>query len=160
MLAAFAAACFAANGVPLRDPRKPNEPELFHASTLPVMSEMVTMVLLKDACTCTSPCGTCLRSFFLNVFFLPFFSGAAVPPAATGLAIMSVQCSVASGQFCQGFTGHWTLNTASRFSTSLSSWSTQYLCAGPCECARWCAYAVPAPANCGGDGIRDRIRFR
>jgi hypothetical protein len=30
-----------------------------------------------------------LRSFFLNVFFLPFFSGAAVPPAATGFAIES-----------------------------------------------------------------------
>src|ERR1700731_4767746 len=87
MLAAFDAACCAANGVPLRDPRKPSEPELFHASTLPLMSEMVTIVLLKDACTCTSPCGTCLRSFFLNVFFLPFFSGAAAPPAAAGFAI-------------------------------------------------------------------------
>jgi hypothetical protein len=40
------------------------------------MSEMVTIVLLKDACTYASPCGTCLRSFFLKVFFLPFFSGA------------------------------------------------------------------------------------
>src|SRR5258708_28527518 len=88
MLAAFDAACCAANGVPLRDPRKPSEPELFHASTLPLMSEMVTMVLLKEAWTCTSPCGTCLRSFFLNVFFLPFFSGAAgAPPAAAGFAI-------------------------------------------------------------------------
>jgi hypothetical protein len=28
-----------------------------------------------------------LRSFFLNVFFLPFFSGAAAPPAAAGFAI-------------------------------------------------------------------------
>src|SRR5712664_2484706 len=93
MLAAFDAACCAANGVPLRDPRKPSEPELFHASTLPVMSEMVTMVLLKEACTCTSPCGTCLRSFFLNVFFLPFFSGAAAPPAAAGFAIFRVLSS-------------------------------------------------------------------
>src|SRR6267378_882935 len=94
MLAAFDAACCAANGVPLRDPRKPSEPELFHASTLPLMSEMVTMVLLKEACTCTSPCGTCLRSFFLNVFFLPFFSGAAAaPPAAAGFAIFRVLSS-------------------------------------------------------------------
>src|SRR5450759_1626545 len=95
MLAAFAAACCAANGVPLRDPRKPSEPELFHASTLPVMSEMVTMVLLKEACTCTSPCGTCLRSFFLNCFFLPFFSGAAAPPAAAaaGFAMFTVLSS-------------------------------------------------------------------
>src|ERR1039457_2456584 len=81
MLAAPAAACCAANGVPLRDPRKPSDPELFHASTLPVMSEMVTMVLLKDACTCTSPWGTCLRSFFLNFLLLPFLSAAAEPAA-------------------------------------------------------------------------------
>src|SRR4030088_3441857 len=89
MLAAFDAACCAANGVPLRDPRKPSEPELFHASTLPLMSEMVTIVLLKEACTWTSPCGTCLRSFFLNVFFLPFFSGAAGAHAAAGFAVVS-----------------------------------------------------------------------
>src|SRR5258708_12783585 len=82
MLAAFDAACCAGKGVPLRDPRKPSEPELFHEITLPAMSVMVTIVLLKDACTCTSPCGTCLRSFFLNVFFLPFLSGAAAPAAA------------------------------------------------------------------------------
>src|SRR5580700_8863382 len=106
MFAAFDAACWAAKGVPLRDPRKPSEPELFHDNTLPDISVMVTMVLLNDACTCTNPCGTCLRSFFLNVFFLPFFSGAAVPPAATGFAIVSVQWSVARGQFCQGCTGH------------------------------------------------------
>src|SRR5579863_4614826 len=88
MFAAFDAACCAANGVPFRDPRKPSDPELFHDRTLPFMSEMVTIVLLKDACTYAIPCGTCLRSFFLKVFFLPFFSGAApVPPAAAGFAI-------------------------------------------------------------------------
>src|SRR5215467_13460296 len=90
MLAAFIAACCAANGVPLRDPRKPSEPELFQASTLPLVSEMVTIVLLKDAWMCTSPCGTCLRSFFLNFLVLPFFSGAAAPAAAAaGLAILA-----------------------------------------------------------------------
>jgi hypothetical protein len=31
-----------------------------------------------------------LRSFFLKVFFLPFFSGAAAPPAAAGFAIFSL----------------------------------------------------------------------
>src|SRR5215472_3940078 len=82
MLAALIAACCAANGVPLRDPRNPSDPELFHDRTLPFMSEMVTIVLLKDACTYAKPCGTCLRSFFLKVFFLPFFSGAAGAPAA------------------------------------------------------------------------------
>src|SRR5262249_40018927 len=55
--------------------------------TFPAISVIVTIVLLKDACTCTSPCGMCLRSFFLNVFFLPFLSGAAAPPAAAGFAI-------------------------------------------------------------------------
>jgi hypothetical protein len=35
-----------------------------------------------------------LRSFFLNVFFLPFFSGAAAaPPAAAGFAIFEVLSS-------------------------------------------------------------------
>src|SRR5439155_27337239 len=88
MLAAFDAACWAAKGVPLRDPRKPSDPELFHDRTLPFMSVTVTIVLLKDACTYASPCGTCLRSFFLKVFFLPFLSGAAAaPPAAAGFAI-------------------------------------------------------------------------
>src|SRR5271168_2278413 len=93
MLAAFDAACCAANGVPLRDPRKPSDPELFHDRTLPFMSVMVTMVLLKEACTCTSPWGTCLRSFFLKAFFLPFLSGAAAPPAAAGFAIFNVLSS-------------------------------------------------------------------
>src|SRR6266849_2809269 len=78
MLAAFEAACWAAKGVPLRDPRNPSDPELFHERTLPFMSVIVTIVLLKDACTYTSPWGTCLRSFFLKVFFLPFFSVVAV----------------------------------------------------------------------------------
>src|ERR1700687_4307159 len=88
MFAAFDAACWAAKGVPLRDPRNPSDPELFHDKTLPFMSVIVTIVLLKDACTYASPWGTCLRSFFLKVFFLPFFSGAAAaPPAAAGFAI-------------------------------------------------------------------------
>src|SRR6266567_3105590 len=82
MLAAFEAACWAANGVPLREPRKPSDPELFHDRTFPAGSQIVTIVLLKEAWMCTIPCGTCLRSFFLKVFFLPFLSGAAAPPAA------------------------------------------------------------------------------
>jgi hypothetical protein len=49
MLAAFEAACCAANGVPLRDPLKPSEPELFQLSVLPTWSVMVTMVLLNEA---------------------------------------------------------------------------------------------------------------
>src|SRR3954466_10499643 len=49
ILAAFIEACCAANGVPLRDPRKPSEPELFHEMVRPSPSAMVTMVLLKEA---------------------------------------------------------------------------------------------------------------
>ena len=47
--AAFDAACCAAKGVPLRDPRNPSEPALFHESVLPIWSVMVTMVLLNEA---------------------------------------------------------------------------------------------------------------
>ena len=50
-LPAFRAACVAANGVPLRDPLKPMPPALDHATTLPSVSAMVTVVLLNEACT-------------------------------------------------------------------------------------------------------------
>src|SRR4051812_50216148 len=42
---------------------------------------------------CTTPCGTCFFSFFLNVFFLPFFSGVAAPETSTGLAMLSILSS-------------------------------------------------------------------
>src|SRR6201986_4023568 len=48
-VAAPTAACCAANGVPLRDPRKPSAPDDFQLSVLPTWSVMVTMVLLNDA---------------------------------------------------------------------------------------------------------------
>src|SRR6516165_9750042 len=102
-LAAFIAACWAANGVPLRDPRKPREPELFHDRTLPAGSEMVTMVLLKEAWMCATPCDTCLRSFFLKVFFLPFLSGAAAPPAAAAGFAIKVQSSVVARHLSADF---------------------------------------------------------
>src|SRR5262249_3141774 len=51
LLAAVSDACCAAKGVPLRDPRNPSDPELDHAITLPSVSVMVMIVLLKDACT-------------------------------------------------------------------------------------------------------------
>src|SRR5579863_4911332 len=78
LLAAVSDACCAANGVPLRDPRNPSEPELDHESTFPMGSVMVIIVLLKDACTWTTPTGTIFFSFFLNVFFLPALAGALV----------------------------------------------------------------------------------
>src|SRR5215469_18003769 len=76
LLAAVSDACWAAKGVPLRDPRKPSEPELDHAITFPIGSVTVMMVLLNDACTWTRPTGTDFFSFFLKVFFLPVFAGA------------------------------------------------------------------------------------
>src|SRR5271170_6490673 len=77
-LAAPTAACCAANGVPLREPRKPSEPDDFQLSVLPIWSVMVTIVLLKDAWMKTRPNGTFLRSRFLNFLFLP----AVLAPAA------------------------------------------------------------------------------
>src|SRR5580704_2122654 len=76
LFAAVRDACCAAKGVPLRDPRKPNEPELDHEITLPMGSVIVMMVLLNDACTWTRPIGTLRFSFFLNAFFLVVFAGA------------------------------------------------------------------------------------
>src|SRR5512146_1602415 len=116
MLAAFIAACWAAKGVPLREPRKPSEPELFHETTFPSPSEMVTMVLLNDAWMLTTPWGTFLRSRRLNCFFLPFFSGApapAVAPAAAGLAIGSFASLVPSSQNVRAGP-HWELGSGNR----------------------------------------------
>src|SRR5271165_894727 len=49
LFAAVRAACCAANGVPLREPRNPRDPALDHETVLPSGSEMVTIVLLKVA---------------------------------------------------------------------------------------------------------------
>src|SRR5690242_17192758 len=55
LLAAVKAACCAAKGVPLREPRKPREPALDHETVLPSWSAMVTIVLLNVAWMCTTP---------------------------------------------------------------------------------------------------------
>src|SRR6476661_997083 len=46
---ACSAATWAANGVLLREPLKPELPEVAHASAFPCRSVIVMMVLLKDA---------------------------------------------------------------------------------------------------------------
>src|SRR5262245_22664924 len=86
--AAFDAACWAANGVPLRDPRKPSEPELFQLTVLPCVSAMVTMVLLNVAWMCTIPNGTFFFSLRLKVLpeRFPFFPASAA--AAAGFAMV------------------------------------------------------------------------
>ena len=70
-LAARIAACCAAKGVPLREPRNPSAPELDWATRFPAGSVMLMIVLLKEAWMWTTPCGTSFFSFFLKVFFLP-----------------------------------------------------------------------------------------
>src|SRR6266536_2740841 len=59
------AATWAANGVLLREPLKPTLPALAQVTTDPSMSVMVTIVLLKLACTWATPLAPTLRSRFL-----------------------------------------------------------------------------------------------
>src|SRR3954467_10388862 len=81
-LPAFSAATCAANGVDLREPRKPQPPEVAQDSVFPWRSVIVMMVLLNDACTCAMPSSTFLRAFF--GFFGP--PAAAAPAAGAGAA--------------------------------------------------------------------------
>src|SRR6266545_1461328 len=60
--AAFSAAVWAANGVLFRDPLKPALPALAQATTLPILSVSVTIVLLKVAWTWAIPTRTSFRS--------------------------------------------------------------------------------------------------
>src|SRR5712691_2934334 len=70
--AAISAAVWAAKGVLLREPLNPALPALDHETTAPLLSVRVTIVLLKDACTCATPVRTSRRSRL----FPPFFRGA------------------------------------------------------------------------------------
>src|SRR5215467_3311560 len=130
MPAALEAACCAAKGVPLREPRNPSEPELFQLSVLPIWSVMVTMVLLNEAWMCATPYGTFLRSRFLNFLFLP-----ALPAAPfSGFAIRS--------------------------SPSLSSCRQWCPYGVPCGYERWCGYADRGPEGCGGGAGHGRTESR
>src|SRR5512139_1719485 len=75
-LPAFSAATCAANGVLLREPRKPQPPEVAQDSVLPWRSVIVMIVLLNDAWMCAMPSSTFLRAFF------GFFAAAAALAAA------------------------------------------------------------------------------
>src|SRR5260221_827776 len=61
---AFSAATCAANGVDLREPRKPQPPDVAQLSTLPWRSVIVMIVLLNEACTCATASLTWRRAFF------------------------------------------------------------------------------------------------
>src|SRR5579862_2677117 len=120
------------------------------------------------------PCGTCFRSFFLKVFFLPFLSGAAAPvpvvPAAAGFAIVSSSRrssvvslpSSADLSLAPGFltTKDQRLTTDLKFLPSPSSFARRCPCVDPSGFAHWYASAVLAPAGSGDDDSRDRNRFR
>ena len=64
-LVASSAAICAANGVLLRLPRKPRPPAEAQLRTLPSVSAMVTIVLLKVERICATPLITFLLTFFL-----------------------------------------------------------------------------------------------
>src|ERR1700677_2518213 len=76
LFAAVSAACCAANGVPLREPRNPSDPALDQETVLPSGSAIVMIVLLNVAWMCTMPLWTMRFSFFLTTFFLAVFAGA------------------------------------------------------------------------------------
>src|ERR1043166_3523905 len=69
--AASYAACCAANGVPLREPRKPRAPADDCAIRFPSRSVIEIIVLLNDAAICTMPLGTFFFSFLRKTFFFP-----------------------------------------------------------------------------------------
>src|SRR5215213_9222332 len=69
--AASYAACCAAKGVPLREPRKPRAPADDCAIRFPSRSVIEIIVLLNDAATCTMPFGTFFFSFLRKTFFFP-----------------------------------------------------------------------------------------
>src|SRR6266550_5130746 len=70
-LAASYAACCAANGVPLREPRNPRAPEDDCDTKFPSRSVIEISVLLNDAAIKTIPLGMLFFSFLRKTFFLP-----------------------------------------------------------------------------------------
>src|SRR5262249_13280740 len=84
-LAASNAACCAANGVPLREPRKPRAPADDCAIKFPSRSVIEIIVLLNDAAMCTMPLGTFFFSFLRKTFFFP---------PALAISLFFVLCSL------------------------------------------------------------------
>src|SRR5581483_3383766 len=117
---------------------------------------------------CTTPNETCLRSFFLKVFFLPFSGAAAPPAAAAGFAIFVLRrrwfvVRKSTGACSSGVGQRPTTNDRRRIFRFLpppSSCSRPFLYAGPCGCERSCAYAARGPEGCVDGENRDRSRFQ
>src|SRR5262245_55118431 len=103
--AACSAAVWAANGVDLREPLKPALPALDQATTLPVLSVRVTMVLLNVDWMWATPVRTSRRSRLLP----PFLRGAglaccsAIDYAPVFLAAADAAAAGAAGAAAAGF---------------------------------------------------------
>src|SRR5262245_60056966 len=82
---AFSAATCAANGVLLREPRKPEPPDVAQASVLPWRSVIVTIVLLNDAWMCATPSET-WRLTFLRALAAAGAAPLSGAPLASALA--------------------------------------------------------------------------
>src|SRR5579864_7973438 len=94
---AFSAATCAANGVLLREPRKPQPPAVAQERVFPCRSVMVMIVLLNEACTCAIASSTFLRAFFA-------FFGAAAAAAAAGAPLAAAGAAAPwAGFSCAGF---------------------------------------------------------
>src|SRR4051812_21767337 len=85
--AAFSAARPAANGVLLRAPLKPTVPAEAHEMVSPLVSVMVTIVLLKVALMWATPLVTPLRIFFFGPAL------AAAPPFACSAMFVQSFCA-------------------------------------------------------------------
>lgn len=85
-LAAWSADTCAAKGVDLRDPLKPDSPPQPHATTLPSLSVIVTIVLLKEDLTNAIPEDTVRFTFFLTFFFTLANPASSLPSAGYFLA--------------------------------------------------------------------------
>ena len=147
---------------------------------------MVICVLLNEAATWTTPCGTTRFSrFFLNSF-LRFAGAAALAPAAdfAGAVVPSgaVFCSFATFHsisrkaeskkftdtfrrtiFLQDKAQHTAHHRSSETSPSCPSpvfWLRLLRGAVPYGYARWCACAAREPASCGGAEYRDKPALR
>src|SRR5215218_2804563 len=75
---AFSAATCAANGVLLREPRKPQPPEVAQDSVLPWRSVIVMIVLLNDACTWATASVTTRLTFLRALTAVPDFLSSAI----------------------------------------------------------------------------------
>src|SRR5262249_22602010 len=152
-LAAAREACWAAYGVPLREPLKPMAPAEDQHMVRPSVSVMVICVLLNDAATYTTPCGTTRRSrFFLNSFFrfaAAGFAGApasGVPAAAFGsfatIHSVSFQAKILNlAKPGRSSAAPLQRNFASPSCRRSSSWLRRRRGADPCGYARWCGFA-------------------